>query len=111
MASSRQYLGLVLDQLASLEEVSSRAMMGEFLLYVKGRVVGGIYDDRLLVKPTASARRLLPDAPLELPYEGAKEMLLVDSVDDREFLRGLIEAVAEELPEPKRKSRRAGTGR
>ncbi len=102
MASSRQYLGLVLDQLASLEEVSSRAMMGEFLLYVKGRVVGGIYDDRLLVKPTASARRLLPNARLELPYEGGKAMLRVEGVDGP-GLAELMEAVAGDLPPPRRK--------
>ena len=111
MATDREYMQFILDQLSGLGGLSCRPMMGEYVLYLGGRVVGGIYGDRLLVKPTASARRLLPDAPLELPYEGAKEMLLVDSVDDREFLRGLIEAVAEDLPEPKRKSRRAGTGR
>ena len=103
MASSRQYLDYVLDQLSGLEGVSSRAMMGEFILYCQGKVVGGIYDDRLLVKPTASAARLLPQARLEPPYEGAKAMLLVDAVDDRELLCELMVAVARELPWPKRK--------
>ena len=103
MASSRQYLDYVLDQLSGLDGVSSRAMMGEFILYCQGKVVGGIYDDRLLVKPTASAARLLPQARLEPPYEGAKAMLLVDAVDDRELLCELMPAVARELPWPKRK--------
>ena len=103
MASSRQYLDYVLDQLSGLDGVSSRAMMGEFILYCQGKVVGGIYDDRLLVKPTASAARLLPQARLEPPYEGAKAMLLVDDVDDRELLCELMATVARELPWPKRK--------
>ncbi|MBQ7541572.1 MAG: TfoX/Sxy family protein [Clostridia bacterium] len=103
MASSKQYLAFVLDQLSSPEEVSYKAMMGEYILYCRGKIVGGIYDDRLLVKPTASAKRLMPDAPFELPYEGAKEMLLVDNVDDRDFLQELFSAVADELPAPKKR--------
>ena len=108
MASSREYLDFVLDQLSGLEGVSQKAMMGEYLIYYQGKLVGGIYDDRLLVKPTASAKGMLPDSPLELPYEGAKEMLLVDSVDDRAFLNELLPALWEELPAPgKRKARDA----
>ncbi len=103
MASSKEYLDFVLDQLSALEDVSHRTMMGEYLIYVQGKLVGGIYDDRFLVKPTASARRMLPDAPLELPYEGAKEMLLADCVDDREALRTLVAAVAADLPAGKKK--------
>ena len=102
MASSREYLDFILDQLSGLEGVSHRAMMGEYLIYYQGKLVGGIYDDRLLVKPTASAKGMLPDSPLELPYEGAKEMLLADW-DDREALRALVEAVAADLPEGKKK--------
>ena len=79
-------------------------MMGEYILYHRGRVFGGIYDDRFLVRPTKSALALMPDAERELPYEGAKEMLLVDSVDSREFLTGLITAMADELPAPKKKA-------
>ena len=103
MASSREYLSFVLDQLSALPGVFSRAMMGEYILYVQGKVVGGIYDDRLLVKITAASERLLPDAPRELPYEGAKPMLLVEDVDDRAFLCDLLAATAAELPEPKKK--------
>lgn len=103
MASSREYMDFVLEQLSGLEGLSHRVMMGEYILYVQGKVVGGVYDDRLLVKPTASARSLLPDASWELPYEGAREMLLVDRMEDRAFLKALLEAVADELPPPKKK--------
>ena len=103
MASSKQYLAFILDQLSGLEEVTFRPMMGEYILYYRGRIFGGIYDDRFLVKPTASARRLMPDARSELPYEGAKEMLLVDNVEDRNFLKELVEAMVSELPEPKKR--------
>ena len=102
MASSREYLDFVLEQLNGLDGVTSRGMMGEYILYYQGKVVGGIYDDRFLVKDTAAARRLMPEAPLETPYEGAKDMLLAD-VDDRELLERLIPAMAEELPAPKKK--------
>lgn len=103
MPSSREYLTFVLDQLSGLKDVSHRAMMGEYILYVRGRVVGGIYDDRLLVKPTPAALSLLPDAPRELPYPGAKEMLLVEDVDNGEFLRELFLAMGNE---PETKNRR-----
>jgi len=103
MASSKQYLEYVLDMLSPLSGVSYRAMMGEFILYYQGKIVGGIYDNRLLVKPTSSSKRLLPDAPLELPYEGAKEMILVDDADDRELLQRLFDSMLDELPEPKKK--------
>ena len=78
-------------------------MMGEYILYYRGKVFGGIYDDRFLVKPTKSAKAMMPDADMELPYEGAKEMILVDDVDDREFLRELVEAIYEELPASKKR--------
>ena len=98
MASTQEYRDYILDQLTGLEGISCRAMMGEYLLYCQGKLVGGIYDNRLLVKPTASAVRLLPDAPRELPYEGAKEMLLVEDVDSKEYLAGLFKAMYDELP-------------
>jgi TfoX/Sxy family transcriptional regulator of competence genes len=101
MASKKEYLDFIMEQLSDLPEVSSRAMMGEYILYYRGKVFGGIYDDRLLVKPVPSAVKLMPGAPMELPYEGAKEMLLVDNVDSREFLTELLEAMVEELPAPK----------
>ena len=86
MASSKEYLDFVLEQLSELEEITYRAMMGEYILYYRGKIIGGIYDDRLLVKPVKSAIALMPNATYELPYEGAKEMLLVDNVDSKEFL-------------------------
>ena len=103
MASSKEYLEYVLEQLSELEDVSYRAMMGEYILYYKGKVIGGIYDDRFLVKPTKSAVKMMPDAKNELPYEGAKEMLLVDDIDNKDFLKDLLEVMYEELPNPKRR--------
>ena len=103
MASSKEYLDFILEQLSSLPGVSCRAMMGEYIIYYQDKIVGGIYDDRLLVKDTAAARRLMPQAPREEPYPGAKAMLLVEDVDDREFLTRLICAMYDELPRPKKK--------
>lgn len=103
MASSKKYLDFILEQLSELDDVSFRVMMGEYILYYRGKIVGGIYDDRFLVKPTKSAAAMMPNAEMELPYEGAKEMLLVDEVDNKEFLRKLLEAMYEELPAPKKK--------
>ena len=102
MASTKEYLTFILEQLSGLE-VTSRAMMGEYVLYYRGKVFGGIYDNRLLVKPTLSACALLPDAPRELPYAGAKEMLLVEEPEDREFLAQLLSAMEPELPAPKKR--------
>ena len=103
MASSKEYLEYILDQLSGLEEISYRAMMGEYIVYYRGKIVGGIYDDRFLVKPVKAAVAMMPDASMELPYEGAKEMLLVDNVENREFLRDLLEVMYDELPAPKKK--------
>ena len=103
MASSKEYLEFVLEQLSLLDDITYKAMMGEFIIYYKGKTVGGIYDDRFLVKPVKSAVSMMPDADLELPYEGAKEMLLVDDIDNREFLRDLFDAMYDELPAPKKK--------
>ncbi len=109
MASSKDYLDYILDQLSGLDDISYRTMMGEYIIYYRGnyrgKLVGGIYDDRFLVKPVKSAVAMMPDAEMELPYEGAKEMLLIDDVDNREFLRKLFEAVYEELPAPKKKKK------
>ena len=103
MASSKEYLDFVLDQLSQLEEITYRAMMGEYILYYRGKIIGGIYDDKLLVKPVKSAISLMPTTVYELPYEGAKEMLLVDNIDSKEFLITLFDAMYHELPMPKKK--------
>ena len=103
MATSKEYLSFVLDQLSALPEISSRAMMGEYVLYYRGKVIGGIYDDRFLVKPTESAMALMPEAERELPYEGAKKMLLVDDVENREFLRELLDTMYPELTARKKR--------
>lgn len=106
MASSKEYLQFILEQLAGLEEVSYCAMMGEYIIYYRGKIVGGIYDDRLLVKPVKSAISYMPTASYELPYDGAKEMLLVEDVDSKEFLTGLFNAMYDELPSPKPKKKK-----
>lgn len=103
MASSKEYLDFMLEQLSGLDEISYRVMMGEYIIYYRGKIVGGIYDDRFLVKPTKSAVTMMPDADTELPYEGAKEMLLVDNVENRDFLRDLLEVMYDELPAMKKK--------
>ena len=106
MASSKEYLNFILEQLSGLEDVSYRAMMGEFIIYYRGKIVGGIYDDRFLVKPVESAIKMMPKAEREIPYEGAKEMLLVDDVDNKQFLIELLEAMYEDLPMPKKRGKR-----
>ncbi len=106
MASSKKYLKFILGQISELEEITYRAMMGEFIIYYRGKIVGGIYDDRLLVKPVKAAISYIPTPSYELPYEGAKEMLLVDEVDNKEFLTGLFYAMYDELPAPKSKKKK-----
>ena len=103
MASRKAYLDFILEQLSLLPEIDCRAMMGEYVLYYRGKVFGGIYDDRFLVKPTKSALAMMPQAPQELPYETAKPMLLVQDVDNREFLAELVQTMYAELPTPKKK--------
>lgn len=103
MASTKDYLDFILEQLSSLDEITYRVMMGEYIIYYKSKVIGGIYDNRFLIKPTKSAKALIPDAPFELPYEGAKEMLLVENIEDREFLSELINTMVDELPAPKKR--------
>ncbi len=103
MASSKEYLNFILDQLSEAEEVSYRPMMGEYLIYCRAKLIGGIYDDRLLVKPTKSAAEMMPHAEHESPYDGAKAMLLVDRVDDKAFLRILTDAICADLSDAKSK--------
>lgn len=103
MASSKEYLDFILEQLSGLEDITYKIMMGEYIIYYQGKIIGGIYDDRLLVKIVKSAISIMPNARYELPYEGAKEMLLVDDVENKEFLTGLFKAMYNELPEPKKK--------
>ena len=105
MASSKEYLEFILGQLSELDEITYRAMMGEYIIYYRGKIVGGIYDDRFLVKPIRSAISYMPTATYESPYDGAKEMLLVDEVDSKEFLTGLFNAMYEQLPAPKSKKK------
>ena len=106
MASSKDYLQFVLEQLSELQEITYRAMMGEFIIYYRGKIVGGIYDDRLLVKPTKSAISYMPTVTYEIPYENAKEMLLVEEIDNKDFLTGLFDVMYDELPTPKPKKKK-----
>ena len=103
MASSRDYLDFVLEQLSELDEITYRAMMGEYIIYYRGKVIGGIYDNRFLVKPTKSVVSKMPNAQMELPYEGAKEMLMIDNIDNKEFLKEVFKAMYNELPVPKKR--------
>ena len=105
MASSKEYLDFVLEQLSELDDISYKAMMGEYIIYYRGKIVGGVYDDRFLVKPVNTAKNMMPEAELELPSEGAKEMLLVDNIENKEFLKELLEAMFDDLPAPKKKKK------
>ena len=106
MATTKEYLQFILDQLTGLEDIAYRAMMGEYILYYRGRIAAYLCDDRLLVKPVAAAKKLLPEALMEPPYEGAKEMILVEDVDNADFLRELFRTIYDELPEPKKKRKK-----
>lgn len=103
MASSKEYLDYILEQLSELDEITYKAMMGEYIIFYRGKIVGGVYDDRFLVKPVKAAKNMMPEAEMELPYEGAKEMLLADNIENKEFLRELLEGMYDELPAPKKK--------
>ena len=106
MATSKEYLSYILEQLSGIEEISHRVMMGEYVLYYNGKVIGGIYDNRFLVKPVKSAVALLPDAPMETPYEGAKDMLMIEDVENHALMAELLDAMYDELPAPKPKKKR-----
>ena len=103
MATNKEYLSFILDQLSELDGITHRQMMGEYIIYYHGKITAYLCDDRLLVKPVASAVKMMPQAKFETPYDGAKEMLLVENVDDRAFLKELLEAMYPELPQPKKK--------
>ena len=105
MPSTKDYADFILEQLSGLDEITSRKMMGEYILYYRDKIIGGIYDNRFLVKPTKPALDKMPEASMSIPYEGAKPMLLVDNVDNRDFLKDLIVAMYDELPEMKKKSK------
>ena len=103
MASTKEYLEYILEQLSDLDEITYRAMMGEYIIYYREKIIGGIYDDRFLIKPVKSAMEMIPNAKMELPYEGAKEMILVEDIDDKEFLSELLEAMYDELPKRRKR--------
>jgi len=106
MATKKEYLDFIIDQLSGLEEISYRMMMGEYIIYYRGKIAAYICNDRFLVKPVDSVKKLVPDAPLEPPYDGAKDMVLIEDIDNKEFLQELFEAMYEELPAPKPKKKK-----
>ena len=97
MASSKEFLDFVLEQLSDLPNIKYRAMMGEYIIYYRGKIVGGIYDNRLLIKPVAAALKILPNAKIEIPYSGAKQMIMITDVENKDFLTKLFNAVWSEL--------------
>lgn len=103
MASSKEFLSFIREQLSELPEIAFRPMMGEYVLYYRDKVIGGVYDDRFLVKPAAAAVSLMPGAAFELPYEDGRPMLMVRDVENRDFLKKLVEATYDDLPPPKKK--------
>lgn len=105
MATDKEYLNYILEQLSDLDNITHRQMMGEYIIYYKGRIAAYLCDNRLLIKPTETAKKLMPDAPLEPPYEGAKDMLLAEDTDNKDFLTKLFESIFDELPEPKKKKK------
>ena len=106
MATNKGYMAFIMDQLSELDEISSRSMMGEYIVYYRDRIAAYVCDDRLLVKPVEAAKALMPNAPMEKPYEGAKEMLLVEDVDDKDFLTTLFQAMFDQLPAPKARKKK-----
>lgn len=102
MASSKEFLDFVLESLSSLPDITYRAMMGEYIIYYRGKIIGGIYDNRLLVKPVPTAFQVLPDAPMEIPYPGGKPMIMVSDIENRELLETLLNAMWNELPNIKK---------
>ncbi|MGM9663382.1 MAG: TfoX/Sxy family protein [Eubacteriales bacterium] len=105
MATSKEYLRFVLDRLSDLEGISYKQMMGEYIIYYKGKIAAYVCDNRVLIKPVKSALSLMPEAPLQAPYEGAKEMLLAENIDDKGFMTELFRAIYDDLPEPKPKKK------
>ena len=103
MASSKDYLDFILEQLSKLDDITYRSMMGEYIIYYRGKVIGGIYDNRFLVKPTKSAESMMPNAEREIPYEGARKMILIDDIENKDFLQKLFESMYEELPQTGKK--------
>lgn len=106
MATSTEFLNYVLEQLRDIQDVSYRQMMGEYLLYYRGKLIGDICDNRVLIKPVEAAKKLLPEAEMQPPYEGAKDMIVLDEFENSEFISELFEAMYSELPEPKAKKKK-----
>lgn len=106
MATSKGFHDHVVECLQRVGEISTRKMMGEYCVYHKGKLIGDICDNCLLLKPTESVLRLMPDAQRAYPYEGSKTlMVMVEDVEDTDFMARVLEAMFKELPEPKKKAK------
>lgn len=107
MATGKEFIDCLKEQMSELAEITVRSMMGEYIIYYRGKIAAYVCDDRLLIKPVPAARALMPDSPLEAPYMGAKPMLLCENTDDKVFLTRLFNAIYPELPAPAPKKRKA----
>ena len=106
MATDKEFIDFVLEQLSALDDITCKSMMGEYIIYYRGRIAAYVCDNRLLIKPVEKAKELMPSAELQPPYEGAKPMLLADNVDDRDFLTNLFNEIFDQLPIPKPKKKK-----
>lgn len=103
MPTSKNYINFILEQLSDINQISCKQMIGEYIIYHNEKIAAYVCDDRLLVKPVKSAVSLMPDAKYEPPYDGAKDMLLVDNIDDKSFLTMLFNSMYDELSAPKKR--------
>lgn len=102
MASSKEYLNFVLEQLSGLSDITYRAMMGEYIIYYRGKIIGGIYDNRFLVKTTKSVLKIIPNAVMESPYPNGRLMAMITDIENREILENLLNAIYNELPDKRK---------
>jgi TfoX/Sxy family transcriptional regulator of competence genes len=107
MATSKEFHDYVVDSLQRIGDVTTKKMMGEYCIYYKGKLIGDICDNCLLLKLTESVLRLMPEAERAYPYEGSRTLMaVVDDVENIERMREVLDAMVEELPEPKKKMRK-----
>lgn len=106
MATSKEFHDYTVKTLQKIGDVTTRKMMGEYLVYYQGKLVGDICDNCLFLKPTESVLRLLPDAERGYPYEGSKTlMVMVENVEDEKLMTAVLNGMYQELPEPKKKKK------
>lgn len=106
MPSTKEFLNYVLDQLNDLEDITYRYMMSEYIIYYKGKIAGGIFDNRLMIKPVKSAIDFIENPIYDIPFDGAKEWILIEDIEDKEFLTELFITIYKDLSFPKKKFKR-----